>query len=482
MTRPVTVPIWGTNAGSAILSTLNIDSIANQGTGRQRYFFSGSPDLSSVVAGHQLEASGTTNAANTGTFAILAKDTGAFWIDVLNAAIVDATEDETGSPGSADVLSNSTLTQAPSLAKRLLGWIAREYPPANWLNWHMNLVGQWLDWLNDAVPTDFDLLQPKLTAGTNITIVDNEDGTERISASLSIATIDAVGDTYTQASHTFNPLNVVRNNGTNWVLGQGNTITNCTDCYLVTVDSGANTFVGIKSGRVTITGHGLDVGELYYLSAATAGLLTKIKPVGDTTTPLGFFLPFLFVESTNVVHVLGNSYPTFNPILARYVNTGFEATSVTFSNLDVNSYDGSIEFESAAGTATNGGTAEFRARINGLSAGSYYFTTNFDTGSAWDRYPGVAQAFWLAGYTPDVDAYEEPMFVSGKISLSNLGGSAAYPLIETSFNHFKAAGISRGRYASTVANITSLTLGESNITWRASASHYVNLIWKGKAA
>lgn len=144
MPRPDTLPTWGTNTGSTILSTLNIDTITNQSAGRQRYTFSGSPDLSSVVVGHQLEVSGTTNEANSGTFAILAKDTGAYWIEVLNAAIVDATEDETGSPGTANVLSNSTLSQAPSLGKRLLGWIAREYPPANWLNWWMNLVGQWI--------------------------------------------------------------------------------------------------------------------------------------------------------------------------------------------------------------------------------------------------------------------------------------------------------------------------------------------------
>lgn len=146
MPRPVTLPTWGTNTGSIILSTLNIDVIANQSAGRQRYTFSGSPDLSNVVVGHQLEVSGTTNAENTGTFAILAKDNAAFWIEVLNAAIVDVTEDETGSPGTANVLSNSTLSQTPSLAKRLLGWIAREYPPANWLNWWMNLVGQWIDY------------------------------------------------------------------------------------------------------------------------------------------------------------------------------------------------------------------------------------------------------------------------------------------------------------------------------------------------
>lgn len=175
MPRPDTLPTWGTNTGSTILPALNIDTITNQSAGRQRYTFSGSPDLSGVVIGHQLEVSGTTNAANTGTFAILAKNNGAYWIEVLNAAIVDATEDETGSPGTANVLSNSTLTQAPSLAKRLLGWIAREYPPANWLNWWMNLVGQWVDYFANGGAL---VLRASYEAWKAIDRTDAEEGNE----------------------------------------------------------------------------------------------------------------------------------------------------------------------------------------------------------------------------------------------------------------------------------------------------------------
>jgi len=175
MPRPDTIPVWGTNTGSTVIAALNIDTIANQSAGRQRYTFSGSPDLSSVVVGHQLEVSGTTNDANAGTFSILAKDNSAKWIEVLNAAIVDATEDETGSPGTANVLSNSSLIQAPSLAKRLLGWIAREYPPANWLNWWMNLVGQWVDYFANGGAL---VLRNSLDAWRDVDRTDASEGNE----------------------------------------------------------------------------------------------------------------------------------------------------------------------------------------------------------------------------------------------------------------------------------------------------------------
>lgn len=286
---------------------------------------------------------------------------------------------------------------------------------------------------------------------------------------------------FTQASHGFAAKDMIRHNGTDWVKAQGDTIVKCTGTWLVMSVSG-NDFYAVKSGRVTVAGHGLTAGTLYYLSAATAGALTTTKPVGDTTTPLGFFLPAVYVESSSVLHVLGQQYPTFNPILAQYINaTGSDVNSVTFSNLDLNAYGGAVGFEIGVGSATNGGTGRFKARINGSTSSSYDSVANYDSGSAWAREAVASGDYWLAGYVSSFAAFDEPMQVNGKITLSNVSNSAAYPIMTTDFNHKTGQGIARGRYTSTVTNITSLTFGvEGTINWRASKSHYANLLWNGK--
>ncbi len=493
MSRPTKIPYWATEEGGNVVTGLvpvsatfvEIRVIGGVNYGLIDYVFSGSPDLSDVLIGHRLTANGFSNNANNGS---------GLWIEgvypaddkirIRTTSRTDATLNESGVTGTGSVTTIGANKTPMAPQKQAQGAIPGEKPGAGNENYWRNNVGEWVEWLDAAVPEGFDLIQPKLTAGTNITIVDNEDGTERISASLSIATIDAVGDTYTQASHGFNPLEVVRPNGTNWVKGQGNSIPNCTDCYLVTAAPTANTFVGIRSGRVTITGHGLTPGALYYLSAATAGLLTTTKPVGDTAAPLGFFLPVLFVESANVVHVLGNSYPTFNPILARYVNTGFNADSITFSGLDLVAYGGTLDFEIGVGSATNSGSGgEFQCRINGSSSSAYDYAANWDTGSAWTRQQAASQSNWVIARPSSFSGFDEPVFVKGTLGLSDVDGSASYPMINADFNHKTGMGFSRGQYTSTVANITSVTFGIAGvITWRASASHYANLIWKGKVS
>lgn len=287
---------------------------------------------------------------------------------------------------------------------------------------------------------------------------------------------------FTQASHGFAAKDMIRHTGSAWAKAQGDTIVKCTGTWFVLAVSGDD-FFAVKSGRVTLASHGLTAGSLYYLSAATAGLLTTTKPIGDTTTPLGFFLPCVYVESSTVLHILGNQYPEFNPVLARYVNNGFNATSVTFSNLDLNAYGGAVGFEIGVGSDTNSGSGgEFLCRINGLTGGAYDYAANWDTGSSWTRQQAAFATAWVAARTSNFGGFDEPMTITGKILLSNTGGSAAYPMMHSEFSHRAGNGISRGQYVSTVSNITSITFGLGSLTWRASASHYANLIWNGKIA
>jgi hypothetical protein len=192
----------------------------------------------------------------------------------------------------------------------------------------------------------------------------------------------------------------------------------------------------------------------------------------------------VYVESSTVLHVLGQQYPTFNPLLARYVNAGSNADTVTFSNLDLVAYGGAIRFEIGAGSATNSGSGgEFQCRINGSSASSYDSCANWDTVSAWTRQQQANQSQWVIGRPSSFSGFDEPVFIDGTLALSDVDGSASYPMINANFNHRTGMGISRGQYTSTVANITSVTFGiQGTITWRASQSHYVNLLWNGKVS
>lgn len=286
---------------------------------------------------------------------------------------------------------------------------------------------------------------------------------------------------FTQASHGFAAKDMIRHNGTDWVKAQGDTIVKCTGTWFVLSVNG-NDFVAVKSGRVTLASHGLTTGSLYYLSAGTAGLLTTTKPVGDTTTPLGFFLPAVYVESSSVLHVLGQQYPSFNPVLAHYVNTGFNADTVTFSNLDLVSYGGSVGFKIGVGSATNSGSGgEFNCRINGSSSGAYDSAANWDTAAAWTRQSGSYQDKWLMARCSSFAGYDEPAFISGNVGLSDIDGSSSYPMFTSEFSHYTGMGIARGQYRTAVSNITSITFGIGGVlTWRASQSHYATLLWNGK--
>jgi sugar lactone lactonase YvrE len=168
-TKPTTLPIWATNAGSNVVTGLAIDNINWQaGTvSTVRYTFTGSPDLSAVIVGHQLVASSCTNGTHNGTFEITAVNNASDWIEVVNAAVTDATLDETSSPGTAIAKTGTALIQAPTSSKQAMGWLNSERPPAGYFNWLTNLAYSWLNWL-DGWATDTDAAIAELTTTTTV--------------------------------------------------------------------------------------------------------------------------------------------------------------------------------------------------------------------------------------------------------------------------------------------------------------------------
>ena len=286
---------------------------------------------------------------------------------------------------------------------------------------------------------------------------------------------------FTQTSHGFAAKDVIRHNGTSWTKAQGNTIPNATGTWLVLSVSG-NDFVAIKSGRITLSSHGLSAGTLYYLDPSTAGLLTATKPIGSSSQPLGFFLPVVYVESSSVLHVLGQQLPSFNPILAEYVNTsGSDVNTVTFSNLDLDAYGGRLRFQLGMAQQTNGGVAVIRCRINALFGSNYDHYHNYDSTSAWTRAATTGQSYWEVGYNPGVSGTDNQMSVDGVISLPQINGTSTGPHFMSNWATLTANGISRGRYTSTVTNITSIQFGDisggGDYRFRASSNHYARLLW-----
>lgn len=495
MPKPTLVPTWGTETGSEVLGSLVPTSatfietkiVSGVTYGLIDYAFSGTPDLSSVAFGQRLTVSGfTLNANNGDNFFIESANAAEYKIRIRTTARTSNSLDESGVTGSATVSTDGTHKQAPSTLKRAMGWISGEKMGAGWLNWWKNQVGSWLAYIDEALPEGYDLLQAKLTAGDNVTIEDNGDGTERISANLVISTVEAIGKTYTQSSHGFSVGNAVRHNGTNWAKGQANTVAGATAIYFVSAVSGDD-FTAIKEGRVTVTGHGLGAaGTLLYLSASSAGALTSTKPVGSTSAPLGFFLPVAFVEDANTIHVIGNGYPTFDNLLAEYVNTGgSDVNSVTFSNLTVGAWGGSIRFVASMANQTNGGDLPLYSQINGSSSSNYNHTQRYDNGTNWTRNGATGQTLWTLAYVPSIGSSDQPLTLRGELQLGAASGSTrarVHGTYECEASN-RIVGEFWGDYTS-VSDITSFSIGDlsggGHFRFRANANHFCRLYRDGK--
>lgn len=153
MATPTEVSVWGSEPGSTILAGLNVDSFTWQPSyaigGRPNYNvvrvqFDGSPNLTSVVVGHQLAVSGALDAFHNGTFEIVSVNNTSKYIDVTNYAVLDGSHNESSSPATAIAKSNAALDQRPTLSKEELGWLNGEKPPAGWLNWWMRVISEWI--------------------------------------------------------------------------------------------------------------------------------------------------------------------------------------------------------------------------------------------------------------------------------------------------------------------------------------------------
>jgi len=105
-----------------------------------------------------------------------------------------------------------------------------------------------------------------------------------------------------QASPTLAVMNAVYHDGADWQKAQADDPT--TLGTHVVVSKATDDYELAQAGRVTATAHGLTVGEYYFVSDATAGLLTSTEPTDNYSNPL------VYVEDANTIHVLPYR-PTF---------------------------------------------------------------------------------------------------------------------------------------------------------------------------
>jgi len=99
-----------------------------------------------------------------------------------------------------------------------------------------------------------------------------------------------------QVAHGLSALDVIYHDGADWVKAQANAGDTVAE-YVVIEVYDVDNFKAAKFGKFEITGHGLTVGEHYFLSQSVAGLLDVASPIA------GYSCPVLYVEDANNIHV-----------------------------------------------------------------------------------------------------------------------------------------------------------------------------------
>lgn len=132
-----------------------------------------------------------------------------------------------------------------------------------------------------------------LTLGTNLSIT----GTT-INAAGGGGSGSSLTKEWTQTSHGFAVGDVIRHNGTDFVKAQANSVANAEAIGIVDTVTDANTFTFTIAGYISGLS-GLTAGEVYFLSASTAGALTATAPTTDGQV----VKPMLIATSTSVGYV-----------------------------------------------------------------------------------------------------------------------------------------------------------------------------------
>lgn len=131
-----------------------------------------------------------------------------------------------------------------------------------------------------------------------------------------------------QAAHGFIAGQVIYVSTGVWALAQANALSTLSDPPSLIIGVNTDYFLVAMDGLVTLTGHGLTVNSVYYLSPTTPGLLTSTKPVSTA-----FYLnPILIVRDVNTVIVV-NDRP--GPVVASPGSIVWNGTTATATPTEI---------------------------------------------------------------------------------------------------------------------------------------------------
>lgn len=298
----------------------------------------------------------------------------------------------------------------------------------------------------------------------------------------------------TQPSHGFVVGTQIRPTSSGWVRAQGNTIANASNVW-TTVSVNGDDFTAVKEGRVYLPSHGLgSANTLLYLSPGNAplpGALVSTKPVGTNTVPLGFYLPVIWIEDSNYIHVLGKPYPEIDPVLAIFQPSSDTSTTVSFpvSPLLYSNGEFTLEFQ-ASWVSNNAGSSLRSGPTLSLTAGTIttveIFGSDFlDTGNTFTKYSGLSDFFRYYDIT-GTKIFGEAKFKIRRQSTSWLTLVEGYT--HNTANSFSGPIFSKSDgfvlSSATPSNVSvALTSQNFDDYFRlfSSSSDFVRLLWKGPA-
>ena len=246
---------------------------------------------------------------------------------------------------------------------------------------------------------------------------------------------DAVVEKVNQTAHGLSLLNAVRFNGTAWVAAQATSGVGDAQGIVSEVVDVDNLKI-TTHGKVTATGHGLTVGEYYWLDQSVAGVVTLSQPA------TGILQVVLYARDANTIMVdIGQAMEVEVPV---------SATRVFLSDTLV-----------SPAAALSPTVAEITAVI-GANANviAYYTGTDTDTNASTHVYHIDAAGAVTLIESPAASEYIEwtdyPMTIGGEVTAPTKGGTtvdrARYKVvgktlyIRYDYEHTSAGGAGNGNY------------------------------------
>lgn len=132
----------------------------------------------------------------------------------------------------------------------------------------------------------------------------------------------------TQAAHGFTTLTAIYHDGAQWQLADASASASL-GTHIVTAVAGVNDFTAAALGRFTITGHGLTVGNDYFVSDTVPGAITD-------TNPATYSNPILSVEDANTIHVLHYRASQSGALGIELTNDGIEEAKIAGEAITAN--------------------------------------------------------------------------------------------------------------------------------------------------